>query len=323
MAYLVFIAIMSALSLWSLYITRKEKRSFRSWGSEKLLQLRLKRGWFHASVDSRQFLREQAVKNEEPYSVPSPLKLLAVVEQREVAGMDCIILRERQTNSKKRILYLHGGAYVEQPILPHWLFLDRINNQMKGTIIVPLYPKAPVHTFTETFDPLVEIYRTMLEEVEANDLVVMGDSAGGGLALALTQQLASLGEPLPKEVILISPWLDITLRNASIDAIESKDPMLSRRHLQEMGKAWVGDGDPNDWRVSPINGKLQGLPPLSLFVGTHEMFLSDAQKLQMLCTRQGTMLELYIYPKMNHDFPLFPIPEAKRAQREIIDIIQR
>lgn len=323
MAYLVFIAIMFALSLWSLYITRKEKRSFRSWGGEKLLRFRLKRGWFHASVDSRQFLSEQAVKNEEPYNFPSPLKLLAIVEQRKIAGMDCIILRERQTNSKKRILYLHGGAYVEQPILPHWLFLDRINNQMKGTIIVPLYPKAPVHTFIETFDTLVEIYRTMLREVDANDIVVMGDSAGGGLALALAQQLASVGQPLPKEVILISPWLDITLRNAAIDAIESKDPMLSRRHLQEMGKAWVGDGDPNDWRVSPINGKLQGLPPLSLFVGTHELFLPDAQKLQMLCTRQGTTLALYIYPKMNHDFPLFPIPEAKKAQREIIDIIQR
>lgn len=323
MAYFVFLAIMLSLSIWSLYITRKEKRSFRSWGSEKLLQLRLKRGWFHASVDSEVFLREQAIKNEQPFLLPTPLKIIAVIGQRKIESIECVILRERVTSSNKQILYLHGGAYVEQPIIPHWLFLDSINNLVKGTITVPLYPKAPVHTVSESFDHIVAIYHSILEKTDPSDIIIMGDSAGGGYALAVTQQLLTEGTALPKELILISPWLDITLKNAAIGPMEAKDPMLSRKHLQVMGKCWVGDLDPNDWRVSPINGPLEGLPPLSVFIGTHEIFLPDTQKLAMLCTRKGVGIEVYAYPKMNHDFPLFPIPEARKAQREIVDIINR
>jgi acetyl esterase/lipase len=117
--------------------------------------------------------------------------------------------------------------------------------------------------------------------------------------------------------------LDITLRNANIDALESKDPMLNRRHLQTMGQAWVGKGDPRQYLVSPINGPLVGLPPLTLFVGTHELFLADARKLLLLCKRNGVAIDYQEYPKMNHDFPLFPIPEAWKAQKHIVDILKK
>lgn len=323
MAYFVFLVMMISLSIWSFYITRKEKRSFRSWGSEKLLQLRLKRGWFHASEDSNTFLQQQALRNEEPFVFPTPLKILAIVEQKTIAGIECVILHEREISSKKQILYLHGGAYVEHPIIPHWLFLDRINNVVKGTIVVPIYPKAPVHTVLESFDRMVAIYLSLLEKSDPSQIILMGDSAGGGFALAVAQQLLLQGTVLPKEIILISPWLDITLKNAAIDAIESKDPMLSRQHLKVMGKAWVGEIDPTDWRVSPINGPLKGLGQLSVFIGTHEIFLPDVYKLKMLCRRLGVGIQVFAYPKMNHDFPLFPIPEARKAQREIVEIINR
>jgi acetyl esterase/lipase len=324
MAYIVFIAIILLLSAWSLYITRREKRSFRSWGSEKLLQLRLKRGWFHGREDSERFLALQEVKNEQPFVMPTPLKLLAIVERRTIEGLDCVVLKERTFVGKTHILYLHGGAYVEHPILPHWLFLDRINNQVKGTIIVPIYPKAPVHTVLESFDKFVALYRKLIDDgIDAKDIVVMGDSAGGGLALALSQQLALDSVALPKEVILISPWLDITLRNAAIPRMVHKDPMLNRQHLQRMGKAWAGPLDPSDRKTSPINGQLRGLPRLSLFIGTHELLLPDARKLRLLCIRNGVKIDYFEYPKMNHDFPLFPIPEAKQALKEIVAIITR
>lgn len=323
MAFFVFVLLITISSGAAWYITRKEKRSFRSWTSEHLLLLRLKKGWFHANEDPHQFLTQQALVNEKPYVMPAPLKLLGVVERKVIADLDCVVLQERSGTTNLRILYLHGGAYVEQPILPHWLFLDRINNACKAIITVPLYPKAPVHTFGETSDRLLELYRSMLERSKAKDIVIMGDSAGGGLALALSQQIALSRLPVPKATILISPWLDITLRNANIDALESKDPMLNRRHLQTMGQAWVGSGDPHQYLVSPINGPLVGLPPLTLFVGTHELFLADARKLLLLCKRNGVTIDYQEYPKMNHDFPLFPIPEAWRAQKHIIHILKR
>lgn len=323
MAYVVFLLMTIALSLFSWYITRKEKRSFRSWLSEKLLQLRLKRGWFNSHEKPEPFLELRRKINAEQFVMPTPLKLLAVIERQRIEGLDCILLSERAAVSPLRILYLHGGAYVEQPILPHWLFLDRINNQCKATIIVPLYPKAPEYTIDDTFDSLVNLYRRMLESSRSSDIVIMGDSAGGGLALALAQQIALESLNKPKALILISPWLDITMRNAAIDSLEREDPMLNRRFLQVMGKAWAGEMDPNHWRLSPINGPVERLPPTSLFVGTHELFLADARKFTMLCRRKGVAVEYHEYPKMNHDFPLFPIPEARDAQREIVKTILR
>ncbi len=323
MAYLVFISLVIGLSLFALYITRKEKRSFRSWASERLLHLRLKKGWFHASVNSNHFLEQQALRNEEPFQMPVPLQLLGVIEQKTYAQLECIVLRERKEIRKRHIIYFHGGAYVEHPILPHWLFLDRINNQVKGVITVPIYPKAPVHTVQDSFDHMVALCVSIIEEHGPEHTIFMGDSAGGGYALAVAQELLVHRSPLPKEVILISPWLDITLRNADIDAVQAKDPMLNRRHLQQMGRAWAGSTDPNDRRVSPINGPISGLPPLSLFIGTHELLLPDARKFRMLCMRRGVRLNYFEYPKMNHDFPLFPIPEATRAVREIVEIIER
>ncbi|PKL27680.1 MAG: alpha/beta hydrolase [Spirochaetae bacterium HGW-Spirochaetae-2] len=322
MAFIVFLLLMLASSGAAWYITRREKRSFRSWTSEQLLHLRWKKGWFHANEDPQHFLRQQALVNENPYIMPAPLKLLGSIERKVIAELDCVVLQERTGTTNLRILYLHGGAYVEQPILPHWLFLDRINNACRAIITVPLYPKAPVHTFEETTDRLIALYRKMLERSKARNIVVMGDSAGGGLAMALSQHIALSGLPIPKATILISPWLDITLRNADIDALEPKDPMLNRNQLKAMGQAWVGNGDPNHWKVSPINGPLIGLPPLSLFIGTHELFLADARKLLLLCKRNGVQIDYHEYPKMNHDFPLFPIPEARKAQKHIVEIIK-
>lgn len=322
MAFIIFLLLMITSSGAAWYITRKEKRSFRSWTSERLLHLRLKKGWFHANEDPHQFLTQQGLVNEKPYVMPAPLKLLGVIERKVIADLDCVVLQERSGTTNLRILYLHGGAYVEQPILPHWLFLDRINNVCRAIITVPLYPKAPVHTFEEATDRLLELYRKMLERSKARNIVIMGDSAGGGLALVLSQQIALSNLPIPKATILISPWLDITLRNADIDALETKDPMLGRRHLQTMGQAWAGNGDPNHWMVSPINGPLVGLPPLSLFIGTHELFLADARKLLLLCKRNGVKIDYQEYPKMNHDFPLFPIPEAWKALKHIVEIIK-
>ena len=322
MAYTLFLMVIALLSLASWYITRKEKRSLRSWMGENLLRMRLKKGWFNAHENPEALLARRAQGDKVPYIMPTPLKMLGVIERREIEGLDCVLLSERSGTSRLRILYLHGGAYVDQPLLPHWLFLDKINNQCKAVVTVPIYPKAPRHTIDETFGNLVALYRRMAQSSRGQDIVIMGDSAGGGLALALGQQIGVEDLPRPKALVLISPWLDITLRNASIDALEHKDPMLNRRFLQVVGASWAGNEDPLDRRLSPINGPVDRLPPVSLFVGTHEIFLADARKFVVLCKRKGVNVDYHEYPKMNHDFPLFPIPEARHAVREIVRIIK-
>ena len=215
---------------------------------------------------------------------------------------------------------------MEHPILPHWLFLDRINNQVKGTIIVPIYPKAPVHTVLESFDKFVALYRKLIDDgIDAKDIVVMGDSAGGGLALALSQQLALDSVALPKEG---DPHLSLARHHAEKrrdSADGAQGPDVEQATSSEDGKGLGPDhlilpiGKP-----APSMDKLRGLPRLSLFIGTHELLLPDARKFRLLCIRNGVKIDYFEYPKMNHDFPpLFPIPEAKQALKEIVAIITR
>lgn len=311
-----FMVIIVILYGFSLYITRKERRSFRSWFFERLLIIRIEKRIFVASEHPEEFLAEHALGDAKPYEFPVALKLIGKIERISVSGMDCMVL-STPNPSMKRILYLHGGSYVEQPRLAHWLFLDQVVKGTHAIVYVPLYPKAPVHQVQESYDKVLELYSLLLKESKPQDVVFMGDSAGGGLALGFSQYLLALRKPQPARSILLSPWLDITMENPGIAALERKDPMLLKHHLVMMGKAWAGDLNLHDYRVSPINGPLKGLAPITVYVGTHELFLADARKLRIRALAQGVSFDYHEFPKMNHVFPVFPIPEARKVQREI------
>ena len=316
MMQVLFMVIIVILYGFSLYITRKERRSFRSWFFERLLIIRIEKRIFVASEHPEEFLAEHALADAKPYEFPLALKLIGKVERITVSGMDCVVLSSPNP-SMKRILYLHGGSYVEQPRLAHWLFLDQLVKDTHAIVFVPIYPKAPVHQFQESYDKVLDMYNLLLKDAKPQDVVFMGDSAGGGLALGLSQYLLSRRMPQPARNILLSPWLDITMENPGISNLERKDPMLLKNHLVVMGKAWAGDLDPHDYRVSPINGPLKGIAPISLYVGTHELFLADARKLRIRALAQGVSFDYHEFPKMNHVFPVFPIPEARKVRRQI------
>ncbi len=315
----IILSIVLALYAFSLYITRKEKRSARSWYAERLLVWRIKQGIFVMPDDPEVFLRQQAVENEKPYELPAALRLIGKMQRLQLAGLDCVVLGGG--SNPLRIIYLHGGAYVQQPLLPHWTFLDMLGRKTAAEIIVPLYPKAPVHTVEETLAKLEDLYRLLLDVCRACDTVVMGDSAGGGLTLAFAQLLAKRKLPQPNRLIMISPWLDVSMDNPDIRDLESKDPMLQRKHLAAMGRAWAGGIDVHDWRVSPLYGNCSSLAPMTVYVGTHELFLADVRRFKLIARGQGADVDIRVYPKMNHVFPLFPIPEAKRAMKEIVRLV--
>jgi len=316
MMQVLFMVIIVIIYGFSIYITRKEWRSFRSWFFERLLFIRIEKRIFVASEHPEEFLAEHALADAKPYEFPLALKLIGKVDRITVSSMDCVVLSSPNP-SMKRILYLHGGSYVEQPRLAHWLFLDQLVKETHAIAYVPIYPKAPVHQFQESYEKVLELYHLLLKNAKAQDVYFMGDSAGGGLALGLSQYLLVHRIPQPARTILLSPWLDITMENPGITNLERKDPMLLKNHLIVMGKAWAGGMDPHDYRVSPINGPLKGLAPITLYVGTHELFLADARKLRIRALAQGVSFDYHEFPKMNHVFPVFPIPEARKARRQI------
>ena len=268
-----------------------------------------------------EFMEEKRAENDKPYVLPENIRKKYGIEKRNFDGMDCYIFNQANKPSEKQILYLHGGAYVNQALVYHWRFLGKIAKETNSTIFVPIYPKAPNHQYQESFDKVLPIYEEILHKSGEKNTVLMGDSSGGGFALALAQLLLEKGLAQPQHIILLSPWLDITMKNQDAYELEKKDPMLGIYGLIQMGKAYAGDTDTNNYLLSPINGRIDGLGEISLFIGTHEILLPDARKFRDNLKSQGVTINFYEYQKMNHNFPLYPIPEAKKATKEIVDII--
>jgi len=219
------------------------------------------------------------------------------------------------------VLYLHGGAYINDPSAYQWKLCDKLVQKAGAEVIFPIYPLTPNHTWDETFDLLTVLYSDILENA-AGPVILMGDSAGGGLAAAFCEYLAEKGMEQPDKLILFSPWMDISMSNPEAAAYEKADPMLSAYGLIEMGKCWAGELDTQDYRVSPIFGDISVLHDVYLFVGTREIFYPDVTAFYEMLQAQGIASELYIGEGMNHVYPTYPIPEANDALDQVCAILQ-
>ena len=147
----------------------------------------------------------------------------------------------------------------------------------------------------------------------------MGDSAGGGFTLALTQELKADSIDLPRQLVLISPWVDVIGGN---DELQKYDTFLFMKVLRHVGEDWAGELDPRNPIVSPLYGDMQGLPPTDLYTGTWEVLYTDIIKTYDKMKAAGVDARLHVKEKMGHVYPLWPCPEGKEAREEIANIIQ-
>lgn len=246
------------------------------------------------------------------------------VRSYEVRGSPCFTVRPKSAQARRHVLYLHGGAYVHPPEPEHWGFVSRLVTGLGCAVTLPLYPLAPDHQYAETIGVVREIYEGSAGSGDPAEAVVMGDSAGGGLTLVLAQQLKADGAPQPRNLVLLSPWLDITMTDPAQASIDRRDPFLSIPGLVEAGRLYAGTLDRSDPLVSPLGGDLEGLGRLSVFTGTADVLFSDARRLWFRLSRRGIDLDYFEYEDMFHGWMLQrPIPEAQRATRQIIDILRR
>jgi monoterpene epsilon-lactone hydrolase len=271
-------------------------------------------------------LKRQFVKgNFNRFASPSPPARLYQsyhVDKYQVNGRNVFTISPRDGNiCKKHILYFHGGAFVTNFLAPHWRFFKKLITNSGCRITAPDYPLAPANTYKEVFAMTVDLYRKILLNNDADDLVLMGDSAGGGLALALAQRLRIDDLPQPKQIILLSPWLDITLSNPEIERLDPIDPFMGIEGLRMAGKAYAGNADPGHYLLSPINGRLEGLGKISIFVGTREILVADARKLKTLLALKSIDINYREYKGMIHAWMLLHFPESKKAKDEIADLI--
>ncbi|MFB9860189.1 alpha/beta hydrolase [Salinicoccus siamensis] len=270
-------------------------------------------------VDEK-MLADNFRENQKEHKIPEGI-LRSEIGISQQADMKVYRLQPRQKQGDRRVLYLHGGGYIHQPSLFHWMFLDGMVEDTGLEFIVPIYPKTPEFTYDDAYDAVDRLYRELLDE-DPEVPVLMGDSAGGGLALGFTQWLASMQLPKPYGLILISPWLDVTMTHPEMKKYAALDPMLKPANLKVIGRIWAGDADPTYYKVSPIYGSIDGLPKIHLFVGEHEVCLPDARKFAGMLEAAGAPYRYYEYPKMNHVFPQYPIREGARARRQMQEILK-
>ena len=222
-------------------------------------------------------------------------------------------------NNSKAIIYMHGGAYIGEINYQHLLYCRMLSRKLGAYVIAPVYPLAPNHKSMECFDVIEALYKKLLERHE--NLIIMGDSAGGGFALSFCQYLKTVELPQPDKIIAFSPWVDISMSNPPYD--NENDPILGEIGLREVGRSWAGDLDVKDYRVSPLYGDNKGLADALIFAGTNEIFYEDIERYVCNLKNDGVDVKFVIGEGMFHIYPLFPSPEARKAFKEIEKEIKR
>lgn len=253
-----------------------------------------------------------------PTAPPRKVAERCEVEAREVGGFPVHVVR-RPSGAPVRgtVVYLHGGAYISEIAPQHWTLVAEVAEAVGCEVWVPLYGLAPDH---DALEGIAFVEKVLAEAAAAGPFWVMGDSAGGGLALAAAQSSVAGGATPPAGLTLIAPWLDIAIRNPEVPAVEQRDPWLSAAGLHVAADAWRGELGVDDPRVSPLFSDLSRVPPIDLYVGTRDITLPDCRLL-----RDGVppgRLRHHEVDGALHVYPLLPVPEAKIARRSMIDQIR-
>jgi monoterpene epsilon-lactone hydrolase len=276
--------------------------------------------------DDARTLHHRLHRHQRPSMARPPLRLRrrCSIERRDVRGFPCWTLRPRQgTTSDMHVLHLHGGGYVEEIQTHHWHFAADLVDRLGCSVTLPIYPLVPRHDHTETLPMVYAAYERIAHDRPAEDLVISGDSAGGALALAIAQQLRDAGRAQPVRLLLISPWLDITLEDPISVVLDEHDPMLGIAGLREAGRMYAEGTDPHDPRISPLHADLTGLGPFSLFIGTRDLLLPDARRFTARARDAGIDVDYGEYPGMFHNWVMQNIPEGREAMNHIERILRR
>ncbi|WP_159346709.1 alpha/beta hydrolase fold domain-containing protein [Roseomonas harenae] len=235
------------------------------------------------------------------------------ISRASFGGHPVFTAAPREGGSRHHILYLHGGAYAFSLADLHWRVIEGMIARTGASVTIPIYPLAPVHTWRDAFAMVRPLHAALAARHGAENLTVMGDSAGGGMALALAQQLRDAGEKLPARLVMFSPWLDVTMRDPGALAIDPRDPFLAVAPARLAGEWYAGDLPLDDPRISPVFGSLAGLPPMAVFTGTRDMLHADACRLRAKAAEEGAQLVFHEGAGMIHVWMMMPIPEARPA----------
>jgi acetyl esterase/lipase len=266
-------------------------------------------------ADGDELTLEERQKGSQP-EPPAAVAQATLCEKLEIDGARAIWLNRR--NSKNgALVYLHGGSYIAGPYGDQWTYLADMCRRTEMAALLIDYRLAPQNPFPRGLDDVITIIKTLrVSDDLPENWFLLGDSAGAGLAAAAVYKLRETNESLPKKLILMSGWFDLTLENPDICKNYNQDPMLSRRRLTESANSYIGDDDPKNPLISPLYGDASLFPPTLIQIGTFDMFLWDNRKLNQKCLDAGINVQYEEYANTFHDFMMVGfLPEAQKARQ--------
>jgi epsilon-lactone hydrolase len=281
----------------------------------KILELVLKKLNFKESVD---FLHPKRSKERKLPSFNSNQYLSKLYQ---IDDYDYVTIEPIEEKTLRHIVYFHGGGYSHEASIRHFHFIKKFLETKEFTVSFINYPLAPENEVKKTLDIAFRCYEKIVKENQGQEFVLMGDSAGGGLALALAMYIRNQEYKMPHKIILFSPWLDIALKDEQIQNYESLDLVLSAQKLREIGDVYSRTCNLMDYRVSPLYGDLNQLGEIAVFYGTHEIFYPDCKNLCNKTGLLGTTITPYEHEEMQHDWVMLPFPESDKAIGQAIDFI--
>ncbi|WP_409304167.1 alpha/beta hydrolase [Peribacillus sp. SCS-155] len=247
-----------------------------------------------------------------------PLDSDIKVEKFSVEGMAAEWISAPAVTEERVFLYLHGGAYIVGSLNTHRDIASKLSRATGARVLVIEYRLAPENPYPAAMEDAVKAYRWLTSSgVAPEQIVIGGDSAGGGLTLATLLSLREAGDKLPAAAVLLSPWTDMEGTGASMEARADYDPWLDPQQSRQTPVLYLGSLDPRHPHVSPIYADLQGLPPMIIHVGNDEILLDDSVRLVEKARADGVDVTFKIWDDMWHVFQQFPIPEAKQSIEEI------
>ena len=243
-------------------------------------------------------------------------------ETTHLAGLETIIARPQFRDGRRKLIFLHGGGFALMSPETHRRFAGHIAKACRAEVYVPKYSLAPEFPYPAALDECVRFTRHFCNprRFSLSQIVLAGDSAGGGLALSTAMKMRDEGANLPACLVLLCPWLDLTLSSPSISQNRERAIILKQYKLEAVSNLYLdGKVDRADPLVSPVFGDLRGLPPIYLQGAEHDLLVGDAALLQRNAREAGAALRYELFPQMAHSFQFFAgtIPEADAAISEI------
>ena len=238
----------------------------------------------------------------------------------DIADVECDWLVPSGCQDAPVLLYLHGGAYVSGSSKTHRSMVSHIATKAGVRALLPNYRLAPEDPFPAGLNDCVKVYLDLVRSgVDPANIAIGGDSAGGGMTMAVLLSLRDAGAPLPRTAVLLSPWLDLTGQGDSIRSRADEDPLFDGKDMPRAASHYAPSEELENPLISPVYADVHDLPPTLIQVGDHEILLSDSTRIAEKMTADDVQVTLQVWPDMWHVFQYFigRMPESERAIDDI------